>query len=111
MARGVERPCSVGTLSERVEAQGAAGYTTWTPVVGWQTRRAGRVGSAVYPSFARLGSRRLPQSVQVEMTSRRVGGTLSVFWRREPEKLSIVERKRMKTRGGQNYLGAKVRRR
>jgi hypothetical protein len=59
---------------------GAAGHTTWTPVVGWPTRRAGRVGSAVYPSFARRGLSRLPQSVQVEMASRWEGRTLSVFW-------------------------------
>ena len=31
---GVERPCSVGIRSERVEAVGAAGRTTWMPVVG-----------------------------------------------------------------------------
>jgi hypothetical protein len=29
-----EGPCSVGIWSERVEAVGAAGRTTWTPVVG-----------------------------------------------------------------------------
>src|SRR6266478_9739997 len=29
-----EWPCSVGIRSERVEAVGAAGRTTWTPVVG-----------------------------------------------------------------------------
>ncbi len=31
---GVERPCSAGIRSERVEALGATGRTTWTPVVG-----------------------------------------------------------------------------
>src|SRR6266567_5221823 len=31
---GVERPCPAGIWSERVEAGGATGRTTWMPVVG-----------------------------------------------------------------------------
>jgi hypothetical protein len=63
----------VGIRSERVEAAGAAGRTTWMPVVGLadETRRAHTVGSEVYLSFARLGASRPPQSVQVETTRRR----------------------------------------
>jgi len=34
LGSGVERPYSAGIRSERVEALGAAGRTTWTPVVG-----------------------------------------------------------------------------
>ncbi len=42
---GVERPCSVGIRSERVEALGAADRTTWTPVVGLaaETSERGRL--------------------------------------------------------------------
>jgi hypothetical protein len=42
---GVERPCSVGIRSERVEAAGAAGRTTWMPVVGLadETSERGRL--------------------------------------------------------------------
>src|SRR5436305_7786000 len=40
----------------------------------WQTRRASAAGSAVYPSFARLGASRPPQSVQVETHLSQVGG-------------------------------------
>ena len=75
LGSGVERPYSAGIRSERVEALGAAGRTTWTPVVGLadETRRASAAGSAVYPSFARLGASRPPQRVQVETICRRVG--------------------------------------
>ena len=43
----VEWPCSVGIRSERVEAVGAAGRTTWTPVVGLadETSERGRLCS------------------------------------------------------------------
>src|SRR3989440_3784702 len=69
----VEWPCSVGIRSERVEAVGAAGRTTWIAVVGLADETSARRGSAVYPSFARLGASRPPQHVQVETTCRRVG--------------------------------------
>ena len=41
------RPCSAGIRSERVEALGAAGRTTWTPVVGLadETSARGRLCS------------------------------------------------------------------
>src|SRR5260221_5825060 len=41
------RPCSAGIRSERVEALGAAGRTTWTPVVGLadETSERGRLCS------------------------------------------------------------------
>ena len=68
-----EWPCSVGIRSERVEAVGAAGRTTWIAVVGLADETSARKGSAVYPSFARLGASRPPQHVQVETTCRRVG--------------------------------------
>jgi hypothetical protein len=67
-----EWPCSVGIRSERVEAVGAAGRTTWIAVVGLADEMSARRGSAVYPSFTRLG-KSLPQHVQVETTCRRVG--------------------------------------
>jgi len=38
----VEWPCSVGIRSERVEAVGAAGRTTWTAVVGLADETSGR---------------------------------------------------------------------
>ncbi len=64
---GVERPCSVGIRSERVEAGGGDRRVRpgclWE---AWQTRRARVAGSAVYLSFARLGTSRPPQCVQVE---------------------------------------------
>jgi len=46
---GVERPCSVGIRSERVEALGAADRPTWTPVGGLadETRRAERARQAL----------------------------------------------------------------
>jgi hypothetical protein len=42
-----EGPCSAGIRSERVEALGAAGRTTWTPVVGLadETSERGRLCS------------------------------------------------------------------
>jgi hypothetical protein len=38
----VEWPCSVGIRSERVEAAGAAGRTTWIAVVGWADETSAR---------------------------------------------------------------------
>ena len=71
---GVERPCSVGIWSERVEAVGG-GWSHYLDACGRLGRRDERqqAGSAVYLSFARLGASRPPQSVQVETTCRRVG--------------------------------------
>ncbi len=40
----VEWPCSVGIRSERVEAVGAAGRTTWTAVVGLADETSARRG-------------------------------------------------------------------
>ena len=73
------RPRSVGIRSERVEAVGAAGRTTWIAVVGLADETSARRGSAVYPSFARLGASRPPQHVQVETTCRRVGGRIHLL--------------------------------
>ena len=70
----VEWPCSVGIRSERVEAVGAAGRTTWIAVVGLADETSARRGSAVYPSFARLGASRPPQHVQVETRLSQGGG-------------------------------------
>jgi hypothetical protein len=57
-------PGAAGIRSERVEAHGggAAGHTTWMPVVAWAGETSGQGGSAVYPSLARLGARRRPQA-------------------------------------------------
>ena len=68
-----EWPCSAGIRSERVEAGGWQGVRPGRLWEAWQTRRASAEGSAVYPSFARLGKSRPPQRVQVETTCRRVG--------------------------------------
>ena len=58
----VGRPCSAGIRSERVEAVGAAGRTTWTPVVGLadETSERGRFCSL---SLVR-SSRRQPSTTE-----------------------------------------------
>ena len=108
----VGRPCSVGIRSERVEAVGAAGRTTWIAVVGWADETSARRGSAVYPSFARLGASRPPQHVQVETTCRRVEWAHSpAVWqhqpKREPWRLSLVRRKKVYEKGGSKLSGRK----
>ena len=81
----------MGIRSERVEAVGAAGRTTWIAVVGLADETSARKGSAVYPSFARLGASRPPQHVQVETTCRRVGEPhRSAVWLKDG--VSILER-------------------
>ena len=44
--------------------------TTWMPVVGLPYEMSGVGRTVVYLSFARLGTSRPPQSVQVEMACR-----------------------------------------
>ncbi len=67
---------SAGILSERVEARrGWLTVRAFMPVVGYTDETSEREeGSAVYPSFARLGASRSPQSVQVETVSHRATG-------------------------------------
>lgn len=50
LGSGVERPYSAGIRSERVEALGAAGRTTWTPVVGLADETSGRQIALRYTS-------------------------------------------------------------
>ena len=107
-----EWPCSVGIRSERVEAVGAAGRTTWIAVVGEASETSARRGSAVYPSCARLGASRPPQHVQVETTCRRVEWPHSpAVWqhqpKREPWRLSPVRRKKVYEKGGSKLSGRK----
>ena len=59
---GVERPGSVGIWSERVEAVGAAGRTTWTPVVGLADETSAR-GRLCGVSLVR-SSRRQPSTTE-----------------------------------------------
>ena len=92
--------------------EGAAGRTTWIAVVGWADETSARRGSAVYPSFARLGASRPPQHVQVETTCRRVEWPHSpAVWqhqpKREPWRLSPVRRKKVYEKGGSKLSGRK----
>src|SRR5437879_10464426 len=105
----VEWPCSVGIRSERVEAVGAAGRTTWIAVVGLADETSARRGSAVYPSFARLGASRPPQHVQVETTCRRVGEPhRTAVWLKDG--VRILERVNFgkKITGGSKLFGRKI---
>ena len=104
-------PCSVGIRSARVEAvKGAADRTTWTAVVGLADETSDAVGSAVYPSCARLGASRPPQHVQVETICRRVGWPSRPSGEQIRRSENLGERSRWKEfTGGQIYLGAKVR--
>jgi hypothetical protein len=73
----VERgSCFAGIRSERVEALGRAELYNLDACdrLGTRDERAG--GSAVYPSFARLGASRPSQRVQVETALRAVGQAL-----------------------------------
>ena len=108
-----EWPCSVGIRSERVEAVGAAGRTTWTAVVGLADETSARGSSAGYPSFARLGASRPPQRVQVETTLPQGGGAApnGCVAERRSEKSWSVSTLERKSQGGQNYSGARLRRR
>ena len=104
-----EWPCSVGIRSERVEAVGAAGRTTWIAVVGEASETSARRGSAVYPSFARLGASRPPQHVQVETTCRRVEEPhRTVVWLKD--RVRILERVNVgkKITGGSKLFGRKI---
>ncbi|MFL5659530.1 MAG: hypothetical protein ACJ8CB_35780, partial [Ktedonobacteraceae bacterium] len=106
---GAEWPCSVGIRSERVEAVGAAGRTTWIAVVGLADETSARRGSAVYPSFARLGASRPPQHVQVETTCRRVGEPhRTAVWLKDG--VRILERVNFgkKITGGSKLFGRKI---
>jgi hypothetical protein len=67
LREGGERASALQAFGVSELRQGAAGQTTWTPVVGLADETSGTLCSAVYPSFARLGASRLPQEVQVEM--------------------------------------------
>ena len=99
-----EGPCSAGIRSERVEALGAAGRTTWTPVVGLadETSERGRLCSI---SLVR-SSRRQPSTTGCPGGDDLPQGGVAVrsaVWhnRRERElwSVSIVGRKRKMTKG------------
>jgi len=106
----VEWPCSVGIRSERVEAVGAAGRTTWIAVVGEASETSARRGSAVYPSCARLGASRPPQHVQVETTCRRVGEPhRTAVWLKDGVRiLERVNFGKKITGGGSKLFGRKI---
>ena len=59
---GVERPCSVGILSERVEALGGGRSTTWTPVVGLADETSARSRLCGVPLVR--SSRRQPSTTE-----------------------------------------------
>ena len=105
-----EWPCSVGIRSERVEAVGAAGRTTWIAVVGEASETSARRGSAVYPSCARLGASRPPQHVQVETTCRRVGEPhRTAVWLKDGVRiLERVNFGKKITGGGSKLFGRKI---
>jgi hypothetical protein len=111
---GVERPCSAGIRSERVEAVGAAGRTTWTPVVGLadETSERGRLCSI---SLVR-SSRRQPSTTECPGGDDLPQGglaasiILSGAQQTQERTLEIVNIEK-KMRGGQNYSGANLRRR
>ena len=72
------------------------------------------VGSEVYLSFARLGASRPPRSVQVETTCRRVGGRTDLLCGRTDVSVNFGDWQLVESigqMGGQNYLGANLRRR
>ena len=101
----------MGIRSERVEAVGAAGRTTWMPVVGLADETSVRGGSEVYLSFARLGASRPPQRVQVETTRRRVGWVhRSAEWqnRRESEPWRLVTGRKHRTNGWSKLSRRKI---
>src|SRR6266851_6909866 len=102
-------PCSVGIRSERVEAVGAAGRTTWIAVVGWADETSARRGSAVYPSCARLGASRPPQHVQVETTCRRVGEPhRTAVWLKDGVRILECVNFGKKITGGSKLFGRKI---
>ena len=108
----VEWPCSVGIQSERVEAVGAAGRTTWTAVVGLADETSARRGfcgvslvrsSRRQPSTTACpGGDALPQGGELHRTA---------VWLKDG--VRILERVNFgkKIIGGQNYSGATLRRR
>ena len=110
----VGRPCSAGIRSERVEAVGAAGRTTWTPVVGLadETSERGRFCSL---SLVR-SSRRQPSTTECPGGDALPQGgpvasiILSGAEQTQERTLEIVNIGK-KMRGGQNYSGANLRRR
>ncbi len=94
--------------------EGAAGRTTWIAVVGWADETSARRGSAVYPSFARLGASRPPQLSRWRRPAAGWSGRIHLLCgstnRRENlGDCHLLDGKRFMRKGGQNYLGAKVR--
>ena len=76
-AMGWSGPALWASGVSELRQRGRKARTTWMPVVGSpdETSRASEGGSEVYLSFARLGTSRPPQSVQVETRLSQGGGS------------------------------------
>jgi hypothetical protein len=86
---GVERPSSVGISRSRVEALGAAGRTTWTPVVGLADETSAR-RSLGGVSLVR-SSRQQPETTECPGgDDQPQGGELHLWRHREERTLEVV---------------------
>ena len=108
----VGRPCSVGIRSERVEAVGAAGRTTWIAVVGLADETSAPRGFCGV-SLGR-SSRRQPFTTACpggDALPQGGGAARTAVWLKDGVRISERVNFGKKIRGGQNYLGARLRRR
>jgi len=109
---GAEWPCSVGIRRERVEAVGAAGRTTWTAVVGLADETSARRGFCGV-SLGR-SSRRQPFTTACpggDALPQGGGAARTAVWLKDGVRISESVNFGKKIRGGQNYSGARLRRR
>ena len=74
-AMGWSGPALWASGVSELRQRGRKACTTWMPVVGLPVGRASVGRTEVYLSFARLGTSRPPQSVQVETRLSQGGGS------------------------------------